>query len=235
MPSERSSRQKVRPMRSNIKQVRKVWARILHAIHTSETPLYCSHLQYQIRQMLVIRTITHQMLVIWQKNLPNHATTLLLPSLLKAKSLISNKSCNTKSPQSCHSDKLDPEEFEQTRRWICKKLETITDNKTPPKQVLKKNKGNQSKKKYELKASKWNQLWAINHHWRRNRIFNAELAVSIKPQWLAGIQMPILQFHIQTEMVSQHSKCRICSLHQTVMVSHISTNFPKKLSGNRHI
>lgn len=123
MPPERSSRQKVRPLHSNIKQVTKVWARIHHAIHTKR-PFTLFSFILSDPQILANRTIIHQKLVIWQKKLSHYTKTLLLPSLEKAKSLISQtKSCH-ECPQNSPSDKLDPKEFKRTRRWTRKKIGT---------------------------------------------------------------------------------------------------------------
>jgi hypothetical protein len=121
---DRSSRQKVRPMRSNITQAKKVWARIDPAIHTKRPFTLFSFTLSDPSDNSKLHSHSSQ-----ASHLTNKICTyqtLQLPSLEKAKSLNSQtKSCHT-TPQNYPSDKLDPEEVKRTGRWTRKKIEANT-------------------------------------------------------------------------------------------------------------
>jgi len=94
-------------MRSNINQVKTVWARIHLAIHTKRPfILFSSH--YQILQIIVKYTLIHQRLVIWQKKLAHH-TNLAAPIPWEGQ-----KPYHSNKILSCNPSKLP---FRQVRSW----------------------------------------------------------------------------------------------------------------------
>jgi hypothetical protein len=130
-PPERSSRQKVRPLRSNIKQVKKVWARIQHAIHTKRPFTLFSFILSDPQILVQLHNhsseagnLTKQTFTPYQ----NLATPIPWES---QKAYLSNKILSS-NPQNYPSDKLDPKEFKRTRRWTCKKIEINTGDNLYP-------------------------------------------------------------------------------------------------------